>query len=325
MEKVKILVVCKEAKVRNNLQANFLSWGMDTVLLEKMPDLETIKELSPQLVFMEKQYYDSSKLLTDGTLQLFDMENKPGLVILLTSSDHMPLTNEVGHISILNIPFCSSELFSTVRQALTISNMEFALDEVLNKLDLIYEILNKELNHGNQVHNAAQPSLSEITMLTDNNLCFGTREEIVSKSKTLILSLIRDSKNNCELSQYEDQLHYLEQYLSKLEQILSPENSEPKPIPELLKTHSLSRKELKIFTMITSGMTTEEIAEKLFISPETVKSHRRNIRKKLSLVGNKVTLGDCIHHLNLHEKSDTTKKNNNLSELEKLDTHHPAH
>jgi DNA-binding CsgD family transcriptional regulator len=48
---------------------------------------------------------------------------------------------------------------------------------------------------------------------------------------------------------------------------------------------ALSTREMRIALMIKNGLTSEEIAVDLRISPETVKTHRRNIRKKLGLIG----------------------------------------
>lgn len=50
----------------------------------------------------------------------------------------------------------------------------------------------------------------------------------------------------------------------------------------LLETHSfkLSIREIEILGMIMQGLTNNEIAEKLFISYETVKTHRKNILVK---------------------------------------------
>ena len=45
----------------------------------------------------------------------------------------------------------------------------------------------------------------------------------------------------------------------------------------------LSPSELQIATMVKNGLTTPEIAQRLHISPQTVKTHRRNIRKKLDI------------------------------------------
>jgi len=40
---------------------------------------------------------------------------------------------------------------------------------------------------------------------------------------------------------------------------------------------------LRIASMIKNGISSEEIARHLYISPSTVKTHRRNIRKKLNI------------------------------------------
>ena len=45
----------------------------------------------------------------------------------------------------------------------------------------------------------------------------------------------------------------------------------------------LTPTELRTAFLIWNGLTTDEIAKHMHISPETVKSHRKNIRKKLGL------------------------------------------
>ena len=53
---------------------------------------------------------------------------------------------------------------------------------------------------------------------------------------------------------------------------------------------TLTRSELKICRMIQAGQGGKEIAQQLGISFETVQTHRKNIRKKLGLRGQKVNL-----------------------------------
>lgn len=53
---------------------------------------------------------------------------------------------------------------------------------------------------------------------------------------------------------------------------------------------SLSNTELRIASMIKGGLSTEEIADQLFISPSTVRTHRKNIRRKLSLTSSSYSL-----------------------------------
>ncbi len=45
---------------------------------------------------------------------------------------------------------------------------------------------------------------------------------------------------------------------------------------------NLSEREMEIFMQVTQGKSAKEIAEKLFISPHTVYTHRKNILKKLA-------------------------------------------
>lgn len=45
----------------------------------------------------------------------------------------------------------------------------------------------------------------------------------------------------------------------------------------------LSNREMEVFELIGQGMTTQQIAGKLHLSPSTVETHRRNVRRKLVL------------------------------------------
>ena len=47
-----------------------------------------------------------------------------------------------------------------------------------------------------------------------------------------------------------------------------------------IKSHKLSIREIEVLSLIMLGHTTQEIADKFFISYETVKSHRKNILEK---------------------------------------------
>ncbi|MEO6286964.1 MAG: response regulator transcription factor [Dyadobacter sp.] len=49
---------------------------------------------------------------------------------------------------------------------------------------------------------------------------------------------------------------------------------------------TLTSRETEIIPLITSGLTTGEIAEKLFISTRTVETHRKNIYRKLNIHSN---------------------------------------
>ena len=48
--------------------------------------------------------------------------------------------------------------------------------------------------------------------------------------------------------------------------------------------HNLTKREQEILVKVAKGATSIEISEKLYISVNTVKNHRRNIKMKLNLV-----------------------------------------
>lgn len=59
-------------------------------------------------------------------------------------------------------------------------------------------------------------------------------------------------------------------------------------------TDSLSPNELRVATLVKNGLTNQGIAEELHVSIDTVKTHRRNIRKKLQIKDQKTKLSSFI-------------------------------
>jgi DNA-binding CsgD family transcriptional regulator len=61
--------------------------------------------------------------------------------------------------------------------------------------------------------------------------------------------------------------------------------------------NGLSMSELRVALMVKNDLTNEEIAEYLHITPETVKTYRRNIRRKLGITGAKRDLNAYLQSL----------------------------
>ena len=59
----------------------------------------------------------------------------------------------------------------------------------------------------------------------------------------------------------------------------------------------LSPREIEICNLIKGNLTSKEISRLLFVSPQTVEKHRKNIRKKLKLSHKKVNLTSFIQQL----------------------------
>jgi FixJ family two-component response regulator len=115
---------------------------------------------------------------------------------------------------------------------------------------------------------------------------------IVMQFRSLLVPIIENLQNERDAAVYKSQLAMLSNYIENLTVDLS--------IGQQTNSSSLallSIRELQIALMIKNYMTNEEIAARLHISPETVRTHRRNIRKKLGMKGTKARLN--VHLLAL--------------------------
>ncbi|MDR6194577.1 LuxR C-terminal-related transcriptional regulator [Siphonobacter sp. SORGH_AS_0500] len=66
---------------------------------------------------------------------------------------------------------------------------------------------------------------------------------------------------------------------------------------------TLSEREKDVISLLSLGLDSQAIADRLFISKNTVDTHRRNIKAKLGLTGKKNALAlYAIRHSNIDNK-----------------------
>jgi PAS domain S-box-containing protein len=158
-----------------------------------------------------------------------------------------------------------------------------------HKLDL--EKANKELVQTNT-------ALSVLARNIDKK-----RDEVEKKiARTIssqILPIVDEIKNDKMLEKTRAKLDVLAAYLNDL-------------TPAAAKSHdiiiSLSPMELRVAMMIKNGFSSEEIARLLHISPHTVKTHRRSIRKKLNIKNANINLASYLK-LKLGKASNNSNLN----------------
>ncbi len=108
-----------------------------------------------------------------------------------------------------------------------------------------------------------------------------SERQLLHSSRTLILPIVDKLKQSRYLRGHRTDLDLLSSYIRDLN---------PGLADEFGITGSLSATESRIAAMIKVGMTSHDIARNLYISTETVKTHRKNIRRKLKLQGSGVNL-----------------------------------
>lgn len=133
--------------------------------------------------------------------------------------------------------------------------------------------------------------------LLETNRAFSTlaqnldfeRAEIISRisqkiNATVVPSLLK-IRNDVRQAHYAIEIDMIITMLQEVTFGTSP----PDPL-----SASLTAAEARVASLIKKGLTTDKIAEQLFISVDTVKTHRKNIRKKLQITNSQNGLRDYL-------------------------------
>jgi len=113
-------------------------------------------------------------------------------------------------------------------------------------------------------------------------------DSIIVNSEKLLLPLIKKLRKK-DAGKYDKIFSLLEENIKNL-----TSNFGDKLSGTLIK---MSPKEIEICNLIKNGFDSKEISSFLCISNKTVDTHRRNIRKKLGLIGKKVNLTSYLNSI----------------------------
>ncbi len=114
-----------------------------------------------------------------------------------------------------------------------------------------------------------------------------TRNSIIREARSTILPIVEKLKRDHSLERYKADLDLVSDYIEDVSSNLSS---------DMKVATFLSSAEFRIASMIMNGAPSEEIARNLYISLATVKTHRKNIRKKLSINNSNVNLTTYLKH-----------------------------
>jgi len=142
------------------------------------------------------------------------------------------------------------------------------------------ERVNKELFETNRAVTVLARNIERSRQDTELNLT----QQITSR----ILPTLEELKRVNSLESLKSSLDILATHIKALA------NDSPSDSEQLSK---LTLAEIKISSLIKNGFTNKEIANKLHISLHTVKTHRRNIRKKLKIINLDVNLASHLKSL----------------------------
>lgn len=172
----------------------------------------------------------------------------------------------------------------------TIQELESILRERTEELDKV----STQLNRAQQVIESKRMKLDEFrreSLEINQALSVLTRKveknreemelEVSAAIRGRILPLLRQLGSDPAFQKYRTDIEMLFFHMRQLSSNLANENTW---------CAALSTTELRIATLIKNGSGSGEIAQQLHISLDTVKTHRRNIRKKLNLLNSETNL-----------------------------------
>ena len=175
-------------------------------------------------------------------------------------------------------------------------------EQLLNKAHEDLEEKVKELQRSEKAlkdHKAELEDVNRQLIETNNALSILARNlekarkvserQLLHSSRTLILPIVDKLRQSRYLRSHRTDLDLLSSYIKDLN---------PSLADEMGISGSLSATESRIAAMIKLGMTSHDIARNLYISPETAKTHRKNIRRKLKLQGSGINLQSYLEGQN---------------------------
>ena len=284
MKDVRILIIDDDEAICDLLVRAFASWGMTPKSLTD-PTL-VMSEIGLQFYHIVLLDVRMPKVSGVELLQTVAARSPHTKVILITGyadKDVAVAALREGAYDLLEKPIGLDLLAHVVGQALAVQETERQYQETLVELSQSQEALQvrtQRLETLNRELTEISNALSVLARSIDR-----VKQETEQRVRRQVRSLINPLLENCgqdrNLARYENHLEMLRTYI---------EDTAFDITSDLPAVADLSAQELRIAYMIKTGMIIREIAGRLHVSPETVKTHRRNIRKKLGLQGTRRNL-----------------------------------
>ncbi len=272
-----IVIVDDDSEVCFNLAELVRSWGLaaDTFTRPEML-FSRIREDKCDVLLLD--VYISEICGLDLLPEINSMKHDLKIIIITGFADKEMAIRalKLGAFDLLEKPFQADLLYHTVFRALNtlekeresrrlIADLQDSQAELIQNKERL-ENLNAQLGDTNRALSIFAQNIER------------EREEvekkIAIKLRNLITPMVDKLRRDKNLSRYGPELDML---VMQIEDLTSGFTMDSRIAA------TLSFTELRIASLIKNGVTTDEIARQLHISASTVRTHRKNIRKKLKI------------------------------------------
>lgn len=273
-----VLIVDDEPTICDLLENAISAWGMAAEsVTDPLAALECLKSSAYSVILLDVYMPTISGL--DLIPKIAD--HNPGVkIIIMTGRADKEIVVKafrLGAFDFLEKPF-ELEFFSHVlRRAMDARRTELKQVKLIEDLKASQSELTSHKKSLEYLNSQLMETNKALTIFAQN--IDREREEVqkrlVLKIRSVIAPVIERLKRDKGLAKYGAEF---DEIIRQMIEELTDDLSQDARI-----TSILSFTELRVATLIKNGLTTEEIASQLNISSSTVRTHRKNIRKKLKI------------------------------------------
>jgi len=283
-----IAIVDDEESVCQVLMDILTVWGMDVESVSNPLSIEgLIKENCPDVFLLD--VYMPQKSGLDLVPEIVSQCPDTKIIIMTGHADKETAIRAMksGAFDFLEKPFSMELLSHTVCRALETLETERNRRKLVEDLKASetqlrahkeqLEFLNRQLVETNKALSVLAQNIEREREETERR--------IAMKLKGIVIPAIEKLMNDKSLVKYGNELYML---VSQIEDLTSGFATDAR-IASIL-----SFTELRIASLIKNGLTSDEIAKQLHISASTVRTHRKNIRRKLKINDGRFSLRNFL-------------------------------
>jgi len=291
----RVTVVDDDQVVCKNLTEIIQSWGLC---------VECFTQTEAALVSIRKNKCDIILLdvyISDvcGLDLIPQIGNDKKIIILTRSSDKNKAIRalKLGAFDLLEKPLHSELLYHSILRALTALAKERESERLINDLKQTRSELLAQQQRMESLNAVLLETNSALSIFAQNieKQREEVKRQIALEVRNLIMPMVVRLRNDKELHKYQSQLDIL---IKQIEELTSGFTM------DLRLAKALSFTEVQIASLIKNGIRSEEIARQLHIAESTVRTHRKNIRKKLKINDAQLSLRNFLNSRTLPRRLD---------------------
>ena len=284
-ENTRVLIVDDDDCIRDILKEMVTALGKYVrAFASPLAALEHVEETFYHLILLDIAMPELSGLELLPKMKALSPASKFIMITGCANKENAIQAFRCGAFDFLEKPVSIELLSHALERALRVQQTEFRLIETLDQLDKTNATLTVQKRNEEHMKQWLVETNSALSTLAQNleNTRLESEKRVAETTRKLILPIVAKlSQDEVVCSRCPNELNLLVQHIESMTYDLASDTK----IAILL-----SQTELRVASMIKIGMSTQEIADHLYVSPHTIKTHRQNIRKKLRIKNSKYNL-----------------------------------